>query len=153
MLRSPGFRSNAKTLTVVLMALLAVTVGAADIATRAVHTPAVAAEAKKKAIDPKAAGEVYEWTSAGGVVCSWRAPAKYDAATGVNLTLILHGSNLSHLWGFANHDAKTFRPDDFVLVPDGTTAAPAPAKNAFNFLEGDTRKMKSFEATQKTYRD
>lgn len=97
-----------------------------------------AGEAKKKALDPRSAGEVYEWKSAGGVVCSWRAPQKYDEAKGAGLTVILHGSNLTHGWGFANHDSKTFRPDDFLLVPDGTTSN---GKGGFNFLEGDTRRV------------
>lgn len=98
---------------------------------------AVAADPPAKAPDPKAGGQVCEWTSAGGVVCAWRAPLRYDDAKGANLTLVLHGSNLDHRWGFANHDAKTFRPDDMVVCPDGTTPA---GKGAFNFLEGDTRK-------------
>lgn len=99
-----------------------------------------AGDLAKRAPDPKAGTDVYEWTSAGGVTCAWRAPASYDAAKGANLTVILHGSNLSHLWGFANHDPKTFRTDDFVLVPDGTSAAGA---NAFNFLPADTKKVRA----------
>lgn len=98
-----------------------------------------AAEVKKRPPDPRASGEVFEWKSAGGVVCHWRGPRKYDAEAGVGLTVILHGSNLTHGWGFANHDAKTFRPDDFVLVPDGTTPN---GKGGFNFLKDDTRKVR-----------
>jgi pimeloyl-ACP methyl ester carboxylesterase len=100
---------------------------------------AAAADVRKKAPDPAAAGEVFEWKSAGGVVCHWRAPRKYDAAKGAGLTVILHGSNLTHGWGFANHDSKTFRPDDFVLVPDGTTPN---GQGGFNFLKDDTRKVR-----------
>lgn len=118
-------------------ALVVAAVCAAVVSLVAGHAPARGADVPKKAPDPKAGGAVCEWTSAGGVVCFWRAPQKYDAAKGANLTLILHGSNLSHGWGFANHDAKTFRPDDMVVCPDGTTPA---GKGAFNFLEGDTRK-------------
>jgi predicted esterase len=93
----------------------------------------------KKAPDPKApAGKVFEWKSGGGTTCLWRAPARYDEATGVNLTLILHGSNLTREWGFANHSAKEFRPDDFVVSPDGTTPN---GKGGFNFLKEDSREV------------
>jgi hypothetical protein len=96
------------------------------------------ADVATKAPDPKAAGKLYEWKSAGGILCWWRAPQRYDEATGANLTLILHGSNLTHEWGFANHDHKTFRPDDFVVSPDGTTPN---GKGGFNFLKEDTKKV------------
>ncbi len=109
------------------------------------RSTAAAAE-KRKELDPKQSGEPYEWTSAGGIVCSCRGPAKYDEAKGVNLTVILHGSNLTHGWGFANHDAKTFRKDDFVLVPDGTTSN---GKGGFNFLPGDVKKFEALIAEAK----
>jgi pimeloyl-ACP methyl ester carboxylesterase len=100
--------------------------------------PAALGDVAKKAPDPKAKGEIYEWKSAGGIVCWWRAPERYDEATGANLTLILHGSNLTHEWGFANHSHKSFRPDDFLVSPDGTTSN---GKGGFNFLKDDTRKV------------
>src|SRR5262245_20477875 len=62
-----------------------------------------AANAAQKAPDPKdSSKKVCEWKSRDGVAFSWRGPKKYDAAKGVGLTFILHGSNLTHAWGFAN---------------------------------------------------
>lgn len=96
-----------------------------------------------KALDPKAGGEnVYESKSADGLVFAWRGPKRYDAAKGTGLTLILHGSNLTHGWGFANHDKATFRPDDLVVVPDGTTPN---GKGGFNFL-GEAKDAKRLHA-------
>jgi len=94
--------------------------------------PTQAADPDKKAPSPKDGGKVYEAKSADGLVYFWRGPERYDAEKGVNLTLILHGSNLTHGWGFANHDAKTFRPDDLVVSPDGTTPN---GNGGFNFLK------------------
>lgn len=95
--------------------------------------PALAGDVKSKALSAKDGGEIYEAKSADGLTFWWRGPASYDEARGAGLTLILHGSNLTHEWGFANHDAKTFRPDDVVVSPDGTTAN---GKGGFNFLDG-----------------
>src|SRR5436190_834224 len=62
-------------------------------------------------LDPKAGGEkVLEGKTADGLVYAWRGPRRYDPAKGVGLTVILHGSNLDHRWGFSNHEPKTFRP-------------------------------------------
>ena len=94
---------------------------------------APAADAPQKAPDPKdGSRKVCEWKSADGVVFAWRGPKMYDPAQGVGLTLILHGSNLSHTWGFANHNNDTFRPDDLVVCPDGTTPN---GMGGFNFLD------------------
>ena len=98
--------------------------------------------AKGDALDPKAGGEkVFEGKSADGLAYAWRGPRRYDPVKGVGLTVILHGSNLDHRWGFANHDSKTFRPDDLVLVPDGTT--PNAQGVGFNFLDApkDTKRL------------
>src|SRR5438105_1924019 len=96
-----------------------------------------------KALDPKAGGQaVYEAKSADGLVYAWRGPKHYDTAKGVGMTVILHGSNLDHRWGFANHDKATFRPDDLVLSPDGTTAN---GKGGFNFL-GEPKDAKRLHA-------
>ncbi len=101
-------------------------------AAAAERAPAVAA-GKNKSWE-----EIHEWTSKGGVTCSWRGPREVaDADAGVNLTIILHGSNLTHGWGFANHGAASFRPDDLVLSPDGISPN---GNGGFNFLEGDARK-------------
>jgi predicted esterase len=77
---------------------------------------------EKKAPDGKAGnGKVYEGKTADGVVYNWRGPSSYDPEKGVGLTVIIHGSNLTRGWGFANHSKDTFRPDDLVVSPDGTT--------------------------------
>ena len=46
---------------------------------------------------------------------------------------VLHGSNLTRGWGFANHRQAEFRPDDVVVCPDGTTSN---GRGGFNFLQG-----------------
>jgi pimeloyl-ACP methyl ester carboxylesterase len=106
------------------------------------HAATADAAPAKKALDPKSGGgEVYEAKSADGLVFWWRAPKRYDAAKGCGVTLILHGSGLNHQWGFANHDKATFRPDDLVLSPDGTSTngefmgEPKDAKRLHGFLE------------------
>lgn len=114
---------------------------------------AQAAEPAKRALDPKApAGTVFEGRSADGLAFHWRAPARYDAEKGVGLTLILHGSNLTRGWGFANHDKATFRPDDLVISPDGTTSN---GQGGFNFL-GEPKDAKRLHAlldeVRKTFR-
>jgi predicted esterase len=94
--------------------------------------PGSAAEPESKAPHPKDGGTLYAWKAADGLAYIWRGPKDYDAEKGVNLTLILHGSNLSRQWGFANHNFKTFRPDDLVVSPDGTTSN---GNGGFNFLK------------------
>lgn len=93
--------------------------------------PAAAEGLDPEAPNPKVAGKLHAWKAADGLVYAWRGPQRYDEREGVNLTLILHGSNLTHQWGFANHAAKSFRPDDLVVAPDGTTAN---GNGGFNFL-------------------
>jgi len=95
-----------------------------------------------KAPDVKRTGKVYEWTAKNGIVYQYRLPKGYDAKRGAGLTFILHGSNLDHRWGFANHNAKTFRPDDIVVSPDGTTSN---GKGGFNTL-GRPQDAKRFHA-------
>jgi predicted esterase len=87
---------------------------------------------EQKAPSPKDGGKLFAWKAADGLVYAWRGPERYDAEKGVNLTLILHGSNLTHQWGFANHAFKSFRPDDLVVSPDGTTSN---GNGGFNFLK------------------
>ena len=77
-------------------------------------------------------GEICTWKSSEGLVYEFFVPKSYDAAKGANLLLILHGSNLDRRWGFANHTAGEFRPDDVIVCPDGTTQNPQ--KTGFNFL-------------------
>src|SRR5438552_11523363 len=76
-----------------------------------------------KALDPKAnAAEIYEGKSADGLLYLWRAPKHYDASKGVGVTFILHGSGSNRGWGFANHSKESFRLDDLVISPDGTSS-------------------------------
>lgn len=84
---------------------------------------AVAVCAQKAQKEPSAAttGKVYEWQSENGLQYQYFLPKSYDPAVGVNLTFVLHGSNLDRRWGFANHKAGKFRQDDLVVCPDGTT--------------------------------
>jgi len=100
----------------------------------ALALPAVAADkVKEKEPGPKTTGQIYAWKSKDGLAYYYRIPKNYDAEKGANLTLILHGSNLDRRWGFANHSFKTFRPDDVVVSPDGTTSN---GNGGFNFLDG-----------------
>lgn len=103
----------------------------------------------EKAPDAKRTGKQYKWTSKNGMVYHYRLPKNYDAKSGANLTYILHGSNLTHGWGFANHSAKTFRPDDIVISPDGTTSN---GKGRFNSLgrSGDAKKFHAFDKEMKS---
>jgi predicted esterase len=84
-----------------------------------------------EALSPKAGGDrVLEGKTADGLVFAWRGPKRYDPEAGVGVTILLHGSGGDHRWGFANHKFETFRPDDLVLVPDGTS----PNGSSFLFL-------------------
>ena len=82
---------------------------------------------------PDTTGKVMQWKSNDGLVYHYFVPKNYDPQTGANLTFILHGSNLDHRWGFANHEAGKFRADDIVVCPDGTTSN---GNGGFNFLQG-----------------
>lgn len=90
-----------------------------------------AADVSEKPFDGKATGKVYQASSADGLDFHYFIPRKYDATKGAALTVILHGSNLDRRWGFANHKAGDFRPNDIVISPDGTTAN---SSGGFNFL-------------------
>jgi predicted esterase len=96
------------------------------------------ADFETKAPDPKAPAKVYEWKSGAGPTCLWRAPERYDAEKGVNLTLILHGTGLNRQWGFANHSAKSFRTADFVVSPDGCSPD---GRGGVVFFKEDTKKV------------
>lgn len=91
-----------------------------------------AAQAPEKEPGPRATGKRYSWTAANGLAYEYFVPKGYSADEGANLTLILHGSNLDRRWGFANHEAGTFRPDDIVVSPDGTTSN---GSGGFNSLQ------------------
>ncbi|MGI9240260.1 MAG: hypothetical protein ACR2RV_05635, partial [Verrucomicrobiales bacterium] len=90
-----------------------------------------AAPVKERDPADLSAGKVYGWQSEDGLAYHYRIPKTYDAEAGANLTFVLHGSNLSRTWGFANHDPDTFRPDDIVVCPDGTTPN---GEGGFNFF-------------------
>jgi poly(3-hydroxybutyrate) depolymerase len=87
-----------------------------------------------KAPDPSAVGQIYTWKSGDGLEYEYYVPKDYDARRGANLLLILHGSNLDRRWGFANHAAGVFRPDDVIVCPDGTTSN---KQGGFNFMRDD----------------
>ena len=116
-----------------------------------------AADVPEKEPSPRVRGKVQKWTSKQGIAYHYRLPEKYDPEAGANLTVILHGSNLDHRWGFANHPYKTFRPDDIVVSPDGTTSNgnggfnslgnPADAKRFHVFLE----ELKSALVVKRTF--
>jgi predicted esterase len=93
-----------------------------------------AADVKEKNPADLSKGKVYEWKSADGLIYHYRIPKSYNGKSGASLTFILHGSNLTHTWGFANHQPDTFRPDDIVVCPDGTTSN---GQGGFNFLGKD----------------
>ena len=90
-------------------------------------------EPPSKEPGPKAKGKLYRWESGDGLAYEYRIPKDYDPEAGANLTFVLHGSNLSRRWTFWNHDVATFRPDDIVVSPDGTTPN---GQGGFNFLQG-----------------
>lgn len=79
-------------------------------------------DVKEREPSPSAKGAVYEWTSKGGLRYQYRIPKSYDPKQGASITFLLHGSNMDRRWGFANHNADRFRPDDIVVSPDGTTS-------------------------------
>ncbi len=104
---------------------------AAALLALALSTSAHAAEPASKAPGEAPRGAVCEWKSEDGLAYQFFVPKGYDAEKGVNLTFILHGSNLDRRWGFANHRAGEFRPDDVVVSPDGTTSN---GRGGFNLL-------------------
>jgi predicted esterase len=109
-------------------------------------------EADAKAPSPASSGKRYAWKAQDGLAYEYFVPKEYDAKAGANLTLILHGSNLTRHWGFANHAAGKFRPDDVVVCPDGTTPN---GQGGFNFLQSDKdlkRLHALHEELKKTFR-
>jgi predicted esterase len=110
--------------------------GLALAAALAVATPPAAADGKRdeKAPGPASKGKVYTWKSADGLPYQYYVPESYDPKVGANLTFILHGTGLTYEWGFANHPAGEFRPDDVVVSPEGTTKL---ERGDHNFLGGD----------------
>lgn len=101
-----------------------------------------AEEPPERAPGPDTRGTLCRWQSKDGLVCHHRMPAAYDPERGTDLTLILHGSNLTHGWGFANHAPATFRPRDLVVSPDGTTPN---GNGGFNF-HGEPKDAKRLRA-------
>jgi len=97
----------------------------------ALAVPSRAEDPVSKAPAEAPRGKICEWKSEDGLAYQFRVPENYDADKSVNLTFILHGSNLDRRWGFANHSAETFRPDDVVVSPDGTTPN---GQGGFNLL-------------------
>ena len=108
------------------------------------NAPARAKEGDIPDRAPSAAskGTLCAWKTKDGLVYHHRVPASFDADKGLGLTLILHGSNLDHRWSFANHSRESFRPDDLVVSPDGTTSN---GQGGFNFL-GEAKDAKRLHA-------
>jgi len=104
--------------------------------------PALADKPKSIEPGPKSKGKLCEWKSKDGLAYFYYVPKDYDADRGSNLTFILHGSNLTGGWGFANHKPGDFRPDDIVVCPDGTTPN---GKGGFNFM-GEPKDAQRFHA-------
>lgn len=90
------------------------------------------AQVPEKAPDATAKGKVYEWKSKDGLAYHYYLPKSYQPGQPIGLTFVLHGSNLTRQWGFANHEAGAFRGDDLVVCPDGTTSN---GQSGFNFLQ------------------
>lgn len=112
-----------------------------------VVAPCPRAQAKDdgpREVAPAADGkdELSTWKSADGLAYNYRLPRLDREHTPWTMTMILHGSNLSRGWGFANHDGKTFRPHDVVVAPDGTTPN---GNGGFNFL-GEAKDVKRLAA-------
>ncbi len=106
---------------------------------------AASAQADKlKSQEPgqKSKGKLCEWKSKDGLAYVHYVPKGYDEERGANLVFILHGSNLSRGWGFANHKPGEFRPDDIVVSPDGTTPN---GQGGFSFL-GEPKDARRFRA-------
>jgi len=101
-----------------------------------------AAEYPRAEMGPKSMGKVHEWKSKTGLAYTYFIPKSYTPKKGANLTFVLHGSNLSRYWGFANHKAGVFRPDDVVVCPDGTTSN---GQGGFNSL-GKGEDLERFKA-------
>lgn len=86
----------------------------------------------EKEPDAKATGRLYTWKAADGLAYDWYLPKSYDPEKGVTLTFVLHGSNGWKGWGFSMHPPGEFRPEDFVVSPEGTTPN---GQGGFNFLQ------------------
>ncbi len=81
-----------------------------------------------------AAHAPFQWKSAAGLRYVWWLPPDYDGKTPRNLTVILHGTGLDYRWGWLNHPAEAFRPQDVVVSVDGTSPGEGDTRL---FLDGD----------------
>jgi len=95
-------------------------------------TARAAGEPPEKQPGPRATGKKYSARAKNGLVYHYFLPKSYDPEKGITMTLILHGSNGSRWWGFNMHEAGKFRPEDFVVSPDGTTSN---GQGGFNSLQ------------------
>ena len=69
------------------------------------------------------AHKAYGWKSKNGLRFYWWLPKDLDpAAPKQSMSIVLHGRGFDYTWGWRNHPAETFRPDDVVLTVDGTSA-------------------------------
>ncbi|MCR9245089.1 MAG: hypothetical protein NXI31_08650 [bacterium] len=106
---------------------------ATSLAVVSMAAASLVAQAPEKEPGPSTTGKVYEWQSSEELRYQYFLPKDHDPEVGINLTFILHGSNLDRRWGFANHKAGQFRANDLVVSPDGTTSN---GGSGFNFLQG-----------------
>ena len=105
--------------------------------------------APRKEPGPKATGKVYSWQYEGGPRFEYFLPKEWDPAQPITLTMVLHGSNLDRRWGFANHAAGAFRPNDLVVCPDGTTSN---GNGGYNFLQS-REDLQSLRALQEALQE
>lgn len=86
----------------------------------------------EKAPSSDSTGKVFEWQSKEGLRYQYYLPKGHKQGDPITLTFVLHGSNLDRRWGFANHKAGSFRAQDLVVCPDGTTSN---GNGGFNSLQ------------------
>ncbi len=89
-------------------------------------------EPPEKEPGPKAVGKRYMWKAPNGLAYEYFLPKSYDPEKGITLTFLLHGSNGWKGWGLSMHKQGEFRPEDFVVSPDGTTSN---GNGGFNSLQ------------------
>ena len=92
---------------------------------------------------------VYQHKSKAGLRYAWCVPKGYDGKKAFNLTLICHGTGLDYRWGFANHRAGVFRPNDIVVSVDG----PSPGANNSRLFLGEKKDAAAVRAFLKELRE
>lgn len=114
---------------------------------------ALGKEPPEKEPGPKSAGKVCKWRTADGLEYLYRVPKDYDPEKGANVVFFIHGTNMDRYWGMFSHDEKTFRPDDILISPDGTTKTSD--KGTFTFFgeSADLQRMRTLhEEVKKAFK-